>query len=371
MVRVLRTGSDLWLLSKSAFKEKQMDIHTKLMHNYKQVPECTNAMLWCVEEQVAIFLSILAHHKKNKVVKFKFLRSGQTVSHYVHLVLGAVLELHCILLAKPVPIPDDCTDPRWKWFKGCLGALDGRYINVQVHAADKGRYRTQKGHISTNVLVVCNRDMRFIYVLPGWEGSACDARILRNAVNRTNGLKVPVDMDSTQPTPVRGKENAKKTNCGSRRMWTTREEQVLINALKDLVLKGQKTNNGFRSGYLMKLEMALRVAFPTTDLQANPHIVSKLTTWKRSYGLLVTALGTTGVGHNTLTNQLDCTYELWEVVVKKDPAMKGIRYKEWPLYPDWIEIFGRDRATGEVAGDVLDAAKLAQSQSKIHSLGTN
>ncbi|KAL8532078.1 hypothetical protein ACS0TY_008623 [Phlomoides rotata] len=32
-------GRDLWLLSKSAFKEKQMDIHTKLMRNYKQVPE--------------------------------------------------------------------------------------------------------------------------------------------------------------------------------------------------------------------------------------------------------------------------------------------------------------------------------------------
>ncbi|KAL0380635.1 UNVERIFIED_CONTAM: Oligopeptide transporter 7 [Sesamum angustifolium] len=32
-------GRDLWLLSKSAFKEKKMDIHTKLMQNYKQVPE--------------------------------------------------------------------------------------------------------------------------------------------------------------------------------------------------------------------------------------------------------------------------------------------------------------------------------------------
>ncbi|KAL1539985.1 hypothetical protein AAHA92_24405 [Salvia divinorum] len=24
-----------------------------------------------------------------------------------------------------------CDDPRWKWFKGCLGALDGTYINVR------------------------------------------------------------------------------------------------------------------------------------------------------------------------------------------------------------------------------------------------
>ncbi|KAL8481082.1 hypothetical protein ACS0TY_027028 [Phlomoides rotata] len=29
-----------------------------------------------VEEQVSMFLSILAHHKKNKVVKFDYLRPG-------------------------------------------------------------------------------------------------------------------------------------------------------------------------------------------------------------------------------------------------------------------------------------------------------
>lgn len=32
-------GRDLWLLSKSAFKDKKIDVHTKLMQKYKQVPE--------------------------------------------------------------------------------------------------------------------------------------------------------------------------------------------------------------------------------------------------------------------------------------------------------------------------------------------
>lgn len=64
----------------------------------------------CVEEQVVMFLGIFAHYKKNRIVKFKFLRSGQTVSHYVHLVLRVVLQLHTILLVRLVPVPDDCTD---------------------------------------------------------------------------------------------------------------------------------------------------------------------------------------------------------------------------------------------------------------------
>ncbi|KAL8530002.1 hypothetical protein ACS0TY_007177 [Phlomoides rotata] len=64
--------------------------------------------------------------------------------------------------------------------QGCLGALDGTFINVRVSASDRGRYRTRKGKIATNVLAVCDTDLRFVYVLPGWEGSASDARILHN-----------------------------------------------------------------------------------------------------------------------------------------------------------------------------------------------
>lgn len=60
-----------------------------------------------------------------------------------------------------------------------------------MRATDKSRYRSRKNDISTNVLGVCAPDMQFIYVLAGWEGSAADGRILRDALSRPNGLKVP------------------------------------------------------------------------------------------------------------------------------------------------------------------------------------
>ena len=43
----------------------------------------------------------------------------------------------------------------------------------------------------TNVLGVCAPDMQFIYVLPSWEGSAHDGRVLRDAITRPNGLRIP------------------------------------------------------------------------------------------------------------------------------------------------------------------------------------
>jgi hypothetical protein len=33
--------------------------------------------------------------------------------------------------------------------------------------------------------------MKFIYVMPGWEGSTSTQGLLQDAISRTNGLKVP------------------------------------------------------------------------------------------------------------------------------------------------------------------------------------
>ncbi|CAI9304080.1 unnamed protein product [Lactuca saligna] len=50
---------------------------------------------------------------------------GETVSRYVHRVLDALMHLQEILFVNPMPDANDCTNNRWKWFQGCLGAIDG------------------------------------------------------------------------------------------------------------------------------------------------------------------------------------------------------------------------------------------------------
>ncbi|KAL2230880.1 UNVERIFIED_CONTAM: hypothetical protein Sindi_1682400, partial [Sesamum indicum] len=91
-----------------------------------------------VPEQVAIFLSVVAHQKKICVVKHDFLRSGRTVHKHFHWVLRAIIKLYNIFLARLTPITDDRVDPRWRWFKGCLEALDGTFIDVRIPEIEKG-----------------------------------------------------------------------------------------------------------------------------------------------------------------------------------------------------------------------------------------
>ncbi|KAL8513587.1 hypothetical protein ACS0TY_012891 [Phlomoides rotata] len=79
-----------------------------------------NSKYVTVQEKVAMFLSILAHHTKNRSVTFQFKRSGQTVSRYFHSVLRSVLRLHSLFLVQPQPVPDGSTDTRWGKFKRLL-----------------------------------------------------------------------------------------------------------------------------------------------------------------------------------------------------------------------------------------------------------
>ncbi|XVF55890.1 hypothetical protein PTKIN_Ptkin06aG0072600 [Pterospermum kingtungense] len=79
----------------------------------------------------------------------------------------------------------------YPYFKDCIGAIDGTHIPAMVTRRDKSSYRNRRGIISQNVLVACNFDLEFIYVLSGWEGSAHDSKVLSDALSRRNGLKIP------------------------------------------------------------------------------------------------------------------------------------------------------------------------------------
>ncbi|KAF7805285.1 protein ALP1-like [Senna tora] len=144
-----------------------------------------------VDEQVAMCLNVLAHHAKNRVIQWNFGRSGSTISKYFKAVLKATIRLHRVLYKIPNPVPKDSTDPRWKWFKNCLGALDETHIRIRVHKDDQTRFRNRKGDLTINVLGVCSQDAQFIYVLSGWEGSAADGRVLKSALDKPRGFKVP------------------------------------------------------------------------------------------------------------------------------------------------------------------------------------
>lgn len=57
------------------------------------------------------------------------------------------------------------------------------HIPAHVPAKDQSRFRNRRGVLSQNVLAACTFDLKFIFIYPGWEGSAADSRVLRAVLN--------------------------------------------------------------------------------------------------------------------------------------------------------------------------------------------
>ncbi|KAL8492843.1 hypothetical protein ACS0TY_024151 [Phlomoides rotata] len=223
----------------------------------------------CVFEKVAMFLSILSHHTKNRCVKFAFKRSG-------------VLRLHAMFLVKPQPITEDNTNPRWH--------------NFQVSLINSGCYTW---------VLIC-----YIFV-------------------------VTSVMDQFGNQAGQGVERVKVSR--GRRSWSKTEEDALILCLTNVVLEGWKSENGFKAGFQRELEKGIRKIIPATDIVANLHINSKIHIWKKEYGALSDLLSKSGIGWNSTTSMLEVEDE-------------GV----WESCKRWIEIFGKDRATGENDVDPID-----------------
>ncbi|PPS08317.1 hypothetical protein GOBAR_AA12330 [Gossypium barbadense] len=147
-----------------------------------------------IREQVVIFLHIIGHNVRFRVIGSRYYRSTETIHRYFRVVLRAILKLYKLVIRLPdESIPSEIrNNPRfYPYFKDCIGALDGTHVRAFVPLNIQGRFRSRKGGTTQNVLAAITFDLKFSYVLVGWEGSAHDSSILSDALSRPRGLRIP------------------------------------------------------------------------------------------------------------------------------------------------------------------------------------
>ncbi|PPD98891.1 hypothetical protein GOBAR_DD04105 [Gossypium barbadense] len=281
----------------------------KLCEMLESIGGLKSSRFMLVDEQVAMFLHIISHHLKNRVIKHHFRRSGETVSRAFHSVLNAIIRLQGVLFKKPEPITADSSDTRWKWFKNCLGALDGTHIKIRVPTVDKPRYRTEKNNMSG----------------------------------------VPPTGASSQ------------ASRGSKRKWVPEEDAALVSCMVDLHNVGTfNADTGFKAGYLNELEKMLEKALPRAMLKAKPNIESRIRCLKREWSVVYDMLNgqnNSGFGWDEHRQLVVAEDAVWESYVKSHKEASQFRHRSFPYYNQLTAIYARDRATGkdaQTAADVLE-----------------
>ncbi|KAI0488402.1 hypothetical protein KFK09_028233 [Dendrobium nobile] len=74
----------------------------------------------------------------------------------------------------------------------CIGVIDGTHIKARVPKENEAAFRGMKPYPTQNVLATVYFDLRLTYVLAGWEGFAHDIIVLKNILERLDGLHVSV-----------------------------------------------------------------------------------------------------------------------------------------------------------------------------------
>lgn len=147
-----------------------------------------NTICLKLEEKVAIFLDILGSGSANRTAANNWQHSNGTISRAFTNVL---LIVGTKFLKKMVVQPTSDTptsskvrlNPRWSpYFDNAVGAFDGTHVPLLVAKRDAERFRSRKGHTSTNVLAACNFSYEFTYIYAGFEGRAHDSKVLRSAM---------------------------------------------------------------------------------------------------------------------------------------------------------------------------------------------
>ncbi|PIN24849.1 hypothetical protein CDL12_02430 [Handroanthus impetiginosus] len=101
----------------------------------------------------------------------------------------------------------------------------------------------------------------------------------------------------------------------------------------------------------------MMTVFSRTDIRAGPHIHSKIHVWKKNHVSLVSMMLRSGFGWNDSTTMIVVEDSVWDNYVKIDPNARTMRFKSFPFYPSWCDIFGKDKATGEHAQDCQDVVE--------------
>ncbi|KAK2650661.1 hypothetical protein Ddye_018150 [Dipteronia dyeriana] len=140
-----------------------------------------------------------------------------------------------------------------------------------------------------------------------------------------------------------------------RRNWTLEEEDVMITILEGIVADGGRCDTGsFRPGTYELVASKMREKIENITITGK-HVQNKMKRLKDKYSAAYDMLNTSGFGWNDTEKCVTVSPEILEEYVKKHPNKNYTANRPFPHYERLVTVFGKDRATGNMAESAADA----------------
>ncbi|KAL2338656.1 hypothetical protein Fmac_013102 [Flemingia macrophylla] len=223
-----------------------------------------------------------------------------------------------------------------------IGAIDGTHVRVKVPRSDAARFRGRKDWPTQNVFAVCNFDMKFTYVLGGWEGTASDSRILKDVLSRQDPLiisQAEVDRElmeedvNTMSTQVREEDY--------REGWKMNRGKAIAHDSSVAVREFTKWTD----------DMDLRLLTAMLDEARQKSLKDR---WREVHDLFS---GLSGFAWDESTKRFSAELEVWDELITTKPSAAKWRVNPIRYYDLMEELWGVDRATEHMARTARQARR--------------
>ncbi|GJR71449.1 Myb/SANT-like domain-containing protein [Tanacetum coccineum] len=276
-------------------------------------------------------------------------------------------------------------------------AIDRTHVRVRVPNRDAPRYQGRKGYPTINVLVACTFNLKFSYVLSGWEGTASDSRIVKDALTRDDKLIIPdgkyylvdggLPHRSTLIAPYRGVDRDKELEDKvidemlhvshdeephGPRDTDDRGEQIRNLIANDMWRSnGEKENDGATTkkesfSWNEQMDVACIEAMLKEKNAGNR---PNETFSPHAYNNMVKALrvALSGYAWNSSTKLIEVEDDVWEAFKKDKPDVYKLKTKQVNCYDEMHSLWAKDRATNNIStsDDIHVTSPTPQSNGKL------
>ncbi|KAF4362513.1 hypothetical protein F8388_011340 [Cannabis sativa] len=124
----------------------------------------------------------------------------------------------------------------------------------------------------------------------------------------------------------------------NKRFWSEDEDKHLIESLMELNNEGKfKAEGNFKPGHLRAIEMKLKERMPGCDIQAKPHIESRMKTLKTHFQIvheMLTGPFCSGFGWDSIRKTVTAEKPVWEAYLQSHKEAAPFKIKSFPWYDD-------------------------------------